>query len=544
MFRSLMAFAGLAAVGLASFAHAQEVVDDAGSDRGGKVGSWPSVTTAGGDLAASYFCEQDNDQGTGDRYALRFAWRDGTGWHRHTVNSGTGGSWSQLARASDGTYHMVWYAAQSLKWATGSGSSWTIAPGRVDNSLVYPVQVSLVLDDADRPHVVYANGEGDGDGSLRYTYWNGTAWVHGASSIIATGVYAGASAGGDYLALDSAGVAHVAYVQPVNGVLPGQIHLRRLVGGVWQDELIGAAAYDVKLVLDADDVAHLVYSNPAPGGLSYATNASGGWTHESVYTESWASALALDLDPAGEPVASFRATSAGLDAVVTCSKQDGAWVRAVVESVGGGQLVAGIGTDVAVDDAGIPHVVYGKMWHDGTGWFIQDFMAGVPQGSCIVIDEEPASVVSCPAGPASFTVGASGPGSLGYQWQASESGGAWTDLAEGLNELDGGDINAAGAATPTLTLTGFRVGDDPINPLFPMRVRAVVSADCGTTSSAPADLGVCPGDFDCSGAVNTLDVLAFLNAWSAGGDEGDFNADGTVNTLDVLQFLNAWSGGC
>ena len=54
----------------------------------------------------------------------------------------------------------------------------------------------------------------------------------------------------------------------------------------------------------------------------------------------------------------------------------------------------------------------------------------------------------------------------------------------------------------------------------------------------------CPGDFDDSGAVNTLDVLAFLNAWAAGDPSADINGDGAVNTLDVLAFLNAWAAGC
>ncbi len=54
----------------------------------------------------------------------------------------------------------------------------------------------------------------------------------------------------------------------------------------------------------------------------------------------------------------------------------------------------------------------------------------------------------------------------------------------------------------------------------------------------------CDADFNADGAVNTLDVLAFLNAWSAGDMSADFNADGAVNTLDVLAFLNAWSAGC
>ena len=57
----------------------------------------------------------------------------------------------------------------------------------------------------------------------------------------------------------------------------------------------------------------------------------------------------------------------------------------------------------------------------------------------------------------------------------------------------------------------------------------------------PAD---CQADFNGDDTVNTLDVLAFLNAWTSGDPRADFNGDGSVNTLDVLAFLNAWNAGC
>lgn len=56
--------------------------------------------------------------------------------------------------------------------------------------------------------------------------------------------------------------------------------------------------------------------------------------------------------------------------------------------------------------------------------------------------------------------------------------------------------------------------------------------------------GGCIADFDNSGSVDTLDVLAFLNAWTAGDGSADVNDDGSVNTQDVLVFLNAWTVGC
>ncbi|MBK7403284.1 MAG: VCBS repeat-containing protein [Phycisphaerales bacterium] len=60
----------------------------------------------------------------------------------------------------------------------------------------------------------------------------------------------------------------------------------------------------------------------------------------------------------------------------------------------------------------------------------------------------------------------------------------------------------------------------------------------------PAEPPPCVGDFNDDGAVNTQDVVAFLNAWVAGNSEADINGDGVVDIQDVLGFLNAWVAGC
>ena len=54
----------------------------------------------------------------------------------------------------------------------------------------------------------------------------------------------------------------------------------------------------------------------------------------------------------------------------------------------------------------------------------------------------------------------------------------------------------------------------------------------------------CVADFNADEDVNTLDVLAFLNAWNAGTSDADINDDGDINTLDVLAFLNEWNNPC
>ncbi len=60
----------------------------------------------------------------------------------------------------------------------------------------------------------------------------------------------------------------------------------------------------------------------------------------------------------------------------------------------------------------------------------------------------------------------------------------------------------------------------------------------------PPDDEDCPADFNGDTIVNSLDVLAFLNAYNANDPKSDFNGDTVINSLDVIAFLNAYNAGC
>lgn len=92
---------------------------------------------------------------------------------------------------------------------------------------------------------------------------------------------------------------------------------------------------------------------------------------------------------------------------------------------------------------------------------------------------------------------------------------------------------------------------DPVSPPFEFAHTFDDAADFPYHCHVHKDFGMismvkvrCPADHNGDLDVNTLDVLAFLNDWTAGDDAADFNGDGVVNTLDVLGFLNAWTSGC
>jgi hypothetical protein len=54
----------------------------------------------------------------------------------------------------------------------------------------------------------------------------------------------------------------------------------------------------------------------------------------------------------------------------------------------------------------------------------------------------------------------------------------------------------------------------------------------------------CPADFNGDTVVNSLDFIAFLNAFVATDPAADYNNDGIVNSLDFIAFLNDFVAGC
>ncbi len=67
---------------------------------------------------------------------------------------------------------------------------------------------------------------------------------------------------------------------------------------------------------------------------------------------------------------------------------------------------------------------------------------------------------------------------------------------------------------------------------------------CGSATSNPAVLTICPSDFNCDGLVNSQDFFDFLGAFFAGQPAADFNHDALVNSQDFFDFLAAFFSGC
>jgi len=150
-----------------------------------------------------------------------------------------------------------------------------------------------------------------------------------------------------------------------------------------------------------------------------------------------------------------------------------------------------------------------------------------------VVDTQPQSQTIYPATApvnATFTITASGYGTLSYQWQKGT-----TDLVD--------DGHYAGTTSPTLTILNADSRDAG-------RYRCRVSADCGTTYSEYAVLTVANGDVDADGDVD-LEDWGLVQNCLGGVDVGqtnpdcvpaDLNGDDRVDTKDASLFKKCATG--
>jgi hypothetical protein len=195
-------------------------------------------------------------------YDLRYAVLDGDQWTIETPDAeGTTGWDTSLVLSPAGEPRISYHTdlPDSLRYAEKSGDSWTlesIAPGGKPSS--------LRLDSAGRPRIAFNGPPGS---SARYAFKDDGRWI--VETIDAQGLVRGRR---PYvcLALDTAGVPHVAYVAYQNG---GLKYATRSNDGSWAIEVIdvGANVGDYcSMQIDRDNVAHISYLDLGRGVLKYA----------------------------------------------------------------------------------------------------------------------------------------------------------------------------------------------------------------------------------------------------------------------------------
>lgn len=204
------------------------------------------------------------------RVQLRYAYRDGSGWHTETVDTtGLVGYHVSLALDQSDAPHIVYsevYQSPTsrLKYAYLDNAGWRFQDIYSFGSASWNMESgtnSLALDANDRPHAVFSNTSTWG---LTYLYQDTAGW-HQESADGSSG------SSGFYpsLALDAAGWPHASHY---NASYENLIYTYKDLGG-WHSISVDTAG-DVgrysSLALDAAGHAHIVYYDATSADLKHA----------------------------------------------------------------------------------------------------------------------------------------------------------------------------------------------------------------------------------------------------------------------------------
>ncbi len=260
----------------------------------GPAGEYPSLALdAAGSPHISYMNTND------DYEDLVYLYRDGSGWLSQVVDDRlVMGLHTELKLDASGRPHIAYTvvastpqgSAYALTYAAWTGSAWltqTVAPS------VWQDNFSLALDAAGRPHIAYTPYGAYEDAVPTYAYLEGASWL----TRTIDGPDCSGAGGGLALALDAAGVPHIAYSACGS---PGRIMYAVWTGSEWAIEEVDqfpyiGTLYYLDLALDAGDHPHISYTT-GEGGLKYAAWTGSEWRRQAVCAnhEVWHNSLALD----------------------------------------------------------------------------------------------------------------------------------------------------------------------------------------------------------------------------------------------------------
>ncbi len=449
---------------------------------------------------------------------------DGSTWSTLGDGLGGAGSWVNCLAAmptgeliAGGTF--INSGATSTPYvARWNGSAWVSMAGGMDNQ-VNAMTVSKATGE------LYVTGfftTAGGSPANRIARWTGSGWAALGSGLGNIGWAVTSRPNGDIVV---GGSFTTAGGKTVN-------RLARWSGGQWYGMSGGTNSTVLSVIglSNGDVIVGGTFTTPTARVVGWRDS---GWFLMGSGLN--AQPLCFTEMPNGDIIAGGHFFTSGLSSVPKIARFDGTDWRAM--GTGMDQYVM----TTTVDPDGV-------VWAGGgftvAGGVASPYLAKWAAGSAPKITSQPVSTSSCPAGPASFTLGVSSLETPAYEWsiESPAESGNYTPLSgpSFFESETGLEFSFSGAASSMLQISSIKLRGHTNE----IRIVGRASNACGGVISDAATLTVCRADFNCDHFVNGDDYDAFASMFDAAAQAADLNADGFVNGDDYDAFASAFDVGC
>jgi hypothetical protein len=279
---------------------------------------------------------------------INYSNKDSSGnWHTETVvGADVGGGVAALALDSKDNpvicYRNLTHVSDWLSCAFSEISDWRYET--VDPTHMAGIQLSLTMDDQDRPHLAYSIVGGD----TKYAWWNGKTWNITVIRVVAKGLTGSVS-----LDLDNNNTPYVA-LSAISGPERG-LWMYRQEGMTWVKEFVDymhSPGVLYGMFLDESDLPHLVVLDYARRLPLYWFNDGDGWRFRYVDTDVMATYGSFHLDAHGIPHVAYY--DSGESDLRYAHLENGSWKVEVVDSDG----LVGFLPSIIADSDDVPHISY------------------------------------------------------------------------------------------------------------------------------------------------------------------------------------------
>jgi hypothetical protein len=285
---------------------------------------------------------------------LRYAVSAGDQWQIETITTIGPATLYQIGISvvidSQGRPAIAYQSGQGLYFTTQTAGEWPTEEIDPDNKML---RLSLALDGADVPHIVYTKANQLGP---YYATRPGDSWE--------ITVVTNDNEDGQYpsIAIDGAGQPHVSYQMGAD-VFDGGSTLRygSLVGEEWVVKTVEVGDFHgyPSLAVDGEDELHLLYRGQVPPAWYYVYQGQTGWVTETISMTAhfFNPVVSFQVDDEGNPHIGYYDASGGPDLRYTARIND-EWINIVVAAGAGGPFPEWQDVSLAVDKEQRPHVAY------------------------------------------------------------------------------------------------------------------------------------------------------------------------------------------